>query len=668
MTCIVKASITHGAVFLQFVLMLAIAWSLPVNPASAAGKASQTELEQFKAAWEAAGRGDHDSFRKIAGGLQDYLLYPYLQYEDYRNRRRSVPADEMAAFLAAHQDWAFTPGLRNAWLKTLADKKQWADLVKWSEGVSDTVIMCQRVRAQIILKQADGVMTEAQRLWTVGRSQPDECDPVFAWLVKNGGVSPSLAWERIRLAIEAGNSSLAGYLGRFVPEDQRRWLDAWRDLSRNNYARLEKSRSWQDNEQTRLLTSASLLRLARSDAELAAKTFDVLDDHFRWEESRRATLLHDIALYSAVDMDEDTTANMMRVPFIYRDSQLLEWWTRFLLATQDWPEVVKVIAQMPEEIRNDDRWRYWLAQAELRSGQVKPPSPLLQELAGRANYYGFLAADELGLDYNICPAKPEVGADEVERVAGLGGFRRALELRKAGLDNWAINEWALAAARVPTSELKAVAALAIREGWYDRAIFALGNSGDLNLYEWRFPLAWETDITDAARKNQLDPAWVYGTIRSESAMLETARSSANALGLMQVTPATGRRMARQHGLPWSGVEQLKTVDGNLSIGTAYMSDLLKDFQHNPVLVSGAYNAGPRAVQRWLDTRPRGEAAIWIETLPYFETRDYIPRVLAFTTIYDWRMGGKIKRISDRMPHIESGKINIDGDTEAVCRD
>lgn len=668
MTCIVKASITHVAFFLQFGALLAGLCLAYITPVFADGSAEDAELEQFKTAWEAAGRGDHDSFRKLARGMEGYLLYPYLQYEDYRNRRRSVAVDEMADFLAAHLDWAFTPGLRNAWLKSLAERKRWADLVAWSDGVDDTVIRCQRVRGQIILKQTDGVMAEAQKLWTVGKSQPDECDPVFAWLVKNDGVSESLAWDRIRLAIEAGNRSLAGYLGRFVPDDQRRWLDDWRELSRNNYARLDRARRWPDNEVTRMLTSASLLRLARNDAGSATEKFDALDGHFQWADSRRATLLHDIALYSAVEMNEDTTANMLRVPFIYRDSQLLEWWTRFLLAQQDWPEVVNVIGQMAEDTRNDDRWRYWLAQAELRSGQVKPPSPLLEELAGRANYYGFLAADELGLDYNICPGQADVDDGEIDRVASIEGFRRALELRRAGLDNWAISEWALAAARVPVADLKAVAALAIREGWYDRAIFALGNSGDLNLYDWRFPLAWQADITGAARKNQLDPAWVYGTIRSESAMLQTARSSANAIGLMQVTPGTGRRTAKKHGLPWNGVAQLKTVDGNLSIGTAYMSDLLQDFQQNPVLVSGAYNAGPRAVQRWLDSRPRGEAAIWIETLPYFETRDYIPRVLAFTTIYDWRLGGKVKRISDRMPHIESGKISIDGETDAVCRD
>lgn len=666
--CFVKASITHAAVVVQFVSLLVCLCIALTSRVAAADAAVNSEIEQFKKAWEAAGRGEHDKFRQLADGLQDYLLYPYLQYEDYRNRRYSVPVDEMTAFLASHQNWAFAAGLRISWLKSLAERKRWADLVAWSEGVDNTVIQCQRLRGEIILNQTGGVMAQAQQLWTVGQSQPDECDPVFDWLVKQGGVSESLAWERIRLAIEAGNRGLASYLGRFVPAAQRRWLDDWRELSRNNYARLVKAGQWPDNEVTRMLSSASLLRLARSDAASATKTFDALDGHFQWSETRRSQLLRDIALYSAVDMDADTNANMLRVPFIYRDTQLLEWWARFLLAEQDWPALVNVIAQMPDETRNDDRWRYWLAQAELRSGEVGPPSPLLGQLAVKANYYGFLAADELGLEYTICPAQPDISPEAIEAVAGMDGFRRAFELRKAGLDNWAVSEWAMAAARVPVADLKAVAALAFREGWYDRAIFALGNSGDLDLYDWRFPLVWEADITDAARAYRLDPAWVYGTIRSESAMMETARSPANALGLMQITPATGKRTARKHNLAWNGAAQLKTVDGNLVIGAAYMSELLQDFQHNPVLASGAYNAGPRVVQRWLDKRPQGEAAIWIETLPYFETRDYIPRVLAFTTIYDWRLGGKVKRISTRMPDIESGKISIDGDTEVVCGD
>lgn len=664
----VKASITQAFSPWQIMSFLAVFLILSAGPVSATGNTPGTDLEQFKIAWDAARRGDHDKFDKIKNTLQDYILYPYLQYEDYRNRRASIPTGEMAGFLKMHKDWAFSAGLHRTWLSSLGKRGKWADFVAHSEGVTETKLRCQRVRGQIILGQTGAVIAEAQKLWTAGKSQPDECDPVFAWLIKNDGISASLAWERIQLAMAADNRGMTAYLARFVPKDQRRWLEDWQRQSRSGYSGLERMKKWPDNNITQMISDVSLQRLARKDASLAAKKFQLLDGHFGWEADRRLALLRDIALYSAVELDLETNIQMTRVPAEYRDTQLLEWWARFLLSRQDWSGLVTVIGQIPEETRNDDRWRYWLAQANLRSGQLKASSKALRELAQKANYYGFLAADELSLAYNICPLQPDVGVKDIEQISAVDGFQRALELRKAALDNWAISEWSLAANRLPVGELKIAAALATREGWYDRAIFALGNSGDLRFYEWRFPLAWEAEIKTAAASRKLDPAWVYGTIRSESAMVETARSSANAMGLMQVTPATGKRVAKKHGLSWNGSSQLMTTAGNLPIGTTFMSDLLQDFRHNPVLVSGAYNAGPNAVKRWLNTRPMGEAAIWIETLPYFETRDYIPRVLAFTTIYDWRMGGDVERVSVRMPHIESGKISVDGSTQVVCQE
>jgi len=648
----------------QLIILLILCCQAP-GPASA----SNVEIEQFKAAWNAASRGDHATFAKHKQNLEGYVLYPYLEYEDYRNRRATIAVDQMAEFLASHEDWAFATGLRRSWLKSLAIRGRWADLLNHSEGVTNTVLRCQRARGQIILKQTEGLLTEAQSLWAVGKSQPDECDPVFAWLIKNDGIPPSLAWERIRLAIEAGNPRLTIYLARFIPKNERRWLKDWQKLNSTGYSRLERARRWPDNETTRMITAISVRRLARKDTQMAAEKFQLLENQFNWSDTLRATLLRDIALYSAVALEKDTAVHMQRVPAVYRDAQLLEWWSRFLLSEGDWSGLKTVIAQLPDETRNDSRWRYWLAQAELRSGQIlKVPSASLQSLATEANYYGFLAADELGLEYNICPLEPPTDEQEIGRIREKSGFKRALELRKADLVNWASQEWSMAIRRLPPIEIKSAAALAHNEGWYDRAIFALGNSGDLRFYEWRFPLLWEKEIRHEAARNNLDPAWVYGIIRAESAMVENARSSANALGLMQITPATGKSVAKKHGITWTGSSGLKSAGTNLPIGTALLGDILQEYRHNPVLVSGVYNAGPSPVKRWLDKRPMGEAAIWIETLPYFETRDYIPRVLAFTTIYDWRMGGEVKRISMRMPDIESGKIGVKGNTGVVCND
>jgi soluble lytic murein transglycosylase len=240
-------------------------------------------------------------------------------------------------------------------------------------------------------------------------------------------------------------------------------------------------------------------------------------------------------------------------------------------------------------------------------------------------------------------------------------------LQAVGLDNWALAEWGGATKRLPPEQLKVAAALAMQEGWNDRAIYALGSSGELQFYDWRFPILWRERVEAEATRHDIDPAWVLGVMRSESAMTEAARSSAGALGLMQVLPTTARQISKQHGLAYKGQSQLLDGDENIRFGAVYLRELLDRFGQNPVLVSGAYNAGPNAVNRWLASRKLDDPQVWVETLPYYETRDYIPRVLAFTTIYDWRLHNTVRRVSSRMPRIESGTIANVVTTEVVCQ-
>lgn len=228
----------------------------------------------------------------------------------------------------------------------------------------------------------------------------------------------------------------------------------------------------------------------------------------------------------------------------------------------------------------------------------------------------------------------------------------------------------MAARSLDRDGLRIAAALATQEDWPDMAIFALGNSGDLRWYEWRFPMGYGALVDPHARNRKLDPSWVMGLMRSESAMAEDAISSAGARGLMQVTPDTARQLSKRHNIHYSGREQLLRAEDNIEFGTAYLRDLLDRYGENPVLAAGAYNAGPNAVDRWLEPPKAEDTAIWVETLPYFETRDYIPRVLAFTTIYDWRLQQPVTRITSRMPALDSGNMggtpNKPETTEVVC--
>ena len=637
----------------------------------AADEKDAPEREDFMRAWRAAAQGDRAVFEQLKPGLQDYLLYPYLQYEDFRHRRASVSDEQMAAFLSVHQDWAFTAGLKTAWLRSLGSRGQWDSLIKYAAENGDTKVRCYRAHALIQKGQTEGLITDAQSLWAVGKSQPDACDPVFSWLKKQNGITSGLAWERTRRAMEARQPRLTLYLVRYLDETDRVWADRWYQQDRRGYRSLQQAGQWEDVEKSRDITKYGLRRLARNDPDRAWQIFLALDGKVSWTADDRAGIIREIALWSAVEGVDKTPQRMEMVPDDDRDGRLLEWWVRYDLAKGNWTAVSLNISRMPDEQKDDARWRYWEARARLEMGDPENADRLLGELALEANYYGFLSADRLDLPYTICPQDPAVGREDVEALRQQPGFLRALELRKAGLPSWSRSEWKLAAKDLHRDGLRVAAALAHQEDWPDMAIYALGNSGDLRWYEWRFPLEFRSLVDEKAAGLNLDSAWVMGLMRSESAMAEDALSSAGARGLMQVMPETARQLANRHSFSYTGKQQLMQAGDNIQFGTAYLRELLDRFQENPVLVSGAYNAGPNAVDRWMNDRNTNDPAIWVETLPYYETRDYIPRVLAFSTIYDWRLQQPVSRISSRMPEFDSSPVSgtmQDRETaEIVCR-
>ncbi|MEE8339611.1 MAG: transglycosylase SLT domain-containing protein [Xanthomonadales bacterium] len=650
-----KHSKTYAKCRLAVVLLAMLAGLLPSLAIAGQGSGVQ-DRERFSRAWKAASRGERKVFLQLMPTLEDYLLYPYLQYEDLRFRRASADDREMATFLDEHSDWAFNAGLRTAWLKALGKKARWDSLLKYADGTVDTELRCYLAHARIARGQTDGLVAVAQRLWAVGKSQPDACDPVFKWLRQQGGITAGLAWERIRLAMEARQPRLTLYLARFVPDSERVWVERWQQQDRTGYRRLDRAQQWPDVEKSRQITSYGLRRLARSDPDRAWQVLEMLDGHFDWPPDVEGAILREIALWSAVEVSAGTSQRMRAVPGMYRDGKLLEWWARFGLATQNWGEVMLVIASMPPDLKDDARWRYWDARARLLMGDQEQAGKLLGELAQEASYYGFLSADYLDQPYSICLQQPQVDPASVVALREQPGFQRAVELRLVGMRNWSRSEWQMATRQLDNEGLRVAAALAIEENWPDLAIFALGNSGDLRWYEWRFPVEYSTLVESHARSKNLDVSWVMGLMRSESAMAEDAVSSAGARGLMQLTPDTARRLARRNSYRYTGRDQLLQAETSILFGTSYLHELVDRFGNNPVLVSGAYNAGPNAVERWLDSQPGAEPAIWIETLPYFETRDYIPRVLAFSTIYDWRLQMPVTRISSRMPAFDSGNM------------
>ena len=637
---------------------------LQVPPLSAADSAS--EAGRFERAWQAAARGPQAEFESLRAGLAGYVLYPYLQYADLERRRATVSADEMVAFLDAHADWAFTSGLRASWLRTLGDQRRWQDLLRYAADSNDAEFRCLRARARIGLGQTDGLIPEAQDLWAVGHSQHDACDRLFDWLRSAGGITPELAWLRVRRAMEARNPRLTLYLARFLPSQQRHWVERWQQQDASRYVRLDQAKSWTDDDHARDITAFGLAYLARRDPDRAWLLFDRLDGHIEWNPERRAELIAELALWSAVAHAPDTASRMRSVPETARTDRVLEWWARNALATGNWADVIQSVAQMSPAARDSDRWRYWDARARLETGDADRANALLEGLAATATYYGFLAADQLQRPYAICPHESSVDPAALEAFRATPRVQRILELDRVGLQRWSRAEWQLMTRRADPGDLRLAAALATEQGRPDRAIQALAISGDQQWYDWRFPLAYAPLVAEHAGARRLDASWVMGLMRSESAMAADAVSPAGARGLMQLMPATASQLARRHSYSFRGDEQLFEAEDNIVFGTTFLRELMDRFGDNPVLVSGAYNAGPGAVQRWLENLPGDDPAVWIEVLPFHETRDYIPRVLAFTTIYDWRLDQPVRRVSSRMPPLGPGSRTEPSASEAVA--
>ena len=249
------------------------------------------QQEAFRQAWDAARSGDRSAFEQALPGLEDYLLYPYLRYEDLRHRRARVPTEEMAGFIEAHRDWAFTPALETAWLRSLGKRGRWAALLEYGSESRDTEVRCNVAHTRIRTGDTGGLLPVAQGLWAAGQSQPDACDPVFAWLKQQDGIGNGLAWERVRLAMKARERKLARYAGRFMDEDQQVWAERWYQQDRGGYRQLSRALGWPDNAYTREIADFGLRRLARSDADGPPRAFHAVRHAFSCSEHERRRLL-----------------------------------------------------------------------------------------------------------------------------------------------------------------------------------------------------------------------------------------------------------------------------------------------------------------------------------------------------------------------------------------
>jgi peptidoglycan lytic transglycosylase len=577
----------------------------------------------FLKARDAYSEGNAKLFNRYAAKVNDPLLAPYLDYWRISLGLRSATEDTVLAFIRKYPDSPLADKLRADWVRLQGRLENWSAVLNHFPHLlkADVELTCYSLRAR--LKRGDPVRTQAAGLWMTRQDMPSACDPLFQQLIEEGVLNDEALWARIRLALSAGNTGVAKHVASLLREPLGLTPEAIDYAVKFPDAALSSKLHDPRSRGGRELLLFALNRLARSDFMRAQELWKTFEG--RLPESEYRLGWGWLAMYASQSHHPLALAWYGLAGKAGLNDDMLAWKARAGLRAGDWNAVLEAIDTMEEEKRDQPVWRYWKARALKALGQGFEANRILAPLSTEDDYYGKLAEEELGIVLQRRSTSYKADDEAVEAVARLPGIRRALLLRDMGL--WeAQSEWSWALRNLDDRQRLAAAELARRKKWYDQAIRTAESTGDLNDFELRFLAPYKEIARAHAREYGLDEAWVYGLMRQESRFVNRARSSAGASGVMQIMPATARWIARQMGIRKHRGSDLYSLDTNIRMGTWYLKYILDKFEGHPVLATAAYNAGPSRAQRWRGGLPL-EGAIYVETIPYLETRDYVRKVM-----------------------------------------
>lgn len=632
--------------------MILAGWLIGSFTPFAAHAAEPTDAQRnaFKQAYADAQQQGGDGWRSLASGLHDYPLYPYLPAAALEHDLKQTDLATVQAYLKQYPDWIPAADLRRDFLLELARRKDWDDFLALYQPDLGDALTCDALQAKLSRGTTLDFDRDLADLWSKP-SLPDACDAVFNAAHDQGLMTTTRLWSRIDRAADAGQASTIGKLAGWLPAEDKSTAQQLALGLRDPSSALATATTWPDTTRSREAATLALVRLARRQSASADSAWQNLQSHFAFSQTQRDQILRTLALFHATDFDVNALDRLIALPAAAQSDGTREWRARIALAEQDWNAVLAAIAAMSDTQQQDGEWRYFRARALTALNRSSEAQPVLATLAKEPSFFGFLAADKLDQSYAICPLQLAGDPQREQELLGRPGLLRAFELYAVGLPKLARREWSRALQGDDATTLRLAADLANQRGWYDRAIFTLSSGEGRRLYDLRFPLAPQDGMVSQAEQAGIEPAWAYGILRQESGWMADARSGADARGLMQLLPATAAMVARSNGLNWNGGDSLYDPGTNITLGTRYLAQLAGRYNGAPWLGSAAYNAGPNKVDQWLAARGTLTPDLFVATMPYKETREYVESVMAFSVIYDWRLNGKVVPLATRMSAI-----------------
>ncbi len=594
---------------------------------------------------------------------QEYILAPYADYWLMLLRLDKAENGEVESFLSRNGDLPFSERIRGEWLKKLGKQQQWQLFFEHYPHYKrdDIAVQCYAMLGKYTAEGAGEALAEQTRtLWMTTTDLPSTCNPLFDAMQKQGVIDSEALWTRFRMALQYGKLGLAKSIASRMDGFDAKHLklldvaaqspalllsdngSAAKAGRKKSSAKVSASFSSREGVEVNLF---ALDKLARSQFSSAVSALERMQQHL--SATDRAFAWGRLAYHAARMHHPQALEYYALAKNTPLDKEQLAWKVRAALRAQSWDIVDVTIAQMSHDQQQEGAWRYWRGRALNEKGLVGEANKIWGPLSRERHYYGWLAAEELDSVMGNIDQQYKVNDLEVMAIASQPAIKRALELQRLDMRWESKAEWVWATRNFDDKQLLAAATYAMQQKWYDIAIATADNTRELHDFDLRYPTPYRDLFREAAANEGVDESWIYGLVRQESRFMHHAKSGVGAAGLMQIMPTTAKWAAKRMGLDDYKQELIHDLSINVGIGTYYMRYTLELLNGQPVLATAAYNAGPSRAKRWQASEPL-ESAIYIETIPFAETRTYVQKVMANAQMYAPRLGKQPMRLKSRL--------------------
>lgn len=607
----------------------------------------EKQRDLFREAQAYFADGQPDKVKPLLAELKDYPLYPWLEYEFLHSNLARTADQQVLEFVERYPHSLLSDRIYLQWAKRLKQINDWSVLLQHiPENHELTSLQCLRAEALLASGDTQQGLERGKQIWAEASDGglPGVCDDLVLQLQNKGQLSADDYWQRIAQLIPENHITAAKKLAENLSAEDQELVKLWTQVRSDPKKYLPEAFDLKESDRLREIVVYGVKHAADKKLSMAKPLWAEAQKAFDFTPAEHGDVESTIGMWEAWRHSEQGMERLKKIAPQYRSDTGNVWMARLALRNGEWQTLLDALNAMGEEEAGRDIWQYWKARALHELGTKDQADSLFAELAGNTTFYGFLAADQLGQAYAKLKEPPPDRSQRInglKKVAAIGRWQEWLAL---GETQRAREEWFRALKAMDKDGILAAAQLATLEGDANLAIWTVSRTKDWNIVDLRFPMLYTDLVQEQARSQGVQPEWILGVMRRESAFKADAESHVKALGLMQLMPATAREVGNKLGMKVSGKSEILEPATNVQLGSAYLSRMLSRFDGDYARATAAYNAGPGRIPKWA---PESTIAAdqWVESIPFQETRRYVRAVMAYTTIYDHKLnderGGRL---------------------------